>query len=165
MKKLLTEQKVLNELGIADFTQLTKEKVITMASMLDKMEPDVAMKALDQFPEFAATAKDMLTGYKDTLDKGLETNKDSVQSYYDSCNLIIESLQKQLDEGDLSFEEKKYVVDKMLEVSKMMGEKDSENKKFICTLVAIGAAALGFVAAGVGAVLGGSTEIGSDDND
>ena len=37
--------------------------------------------------------------------------------------------------------------------------------KFIGTLVAIGAATLGFVAAGVGAVLGGSTEIGSYDND
>ena len=50
---------------------LTKDKVIKMASMLDKMDPEVAKKALEQFPEFANTTKEMLTEYKVSLDKGL----------------------------------------------------------------------------------------------
>jgi hypothetical protein len=72
----------------------------------------------------------MLIGYKDTLDKGLESNRESIQSYYDSCKSIIEVLQKQLDEENLSSEEKKYIIDKMLEISKVMGEKDSVGTKF-----------------------------------
>ena len=53
-----------------------------MASLLDRMHnPEVAKKALEQFPEFASTVKEMLAGYKDTLDKGLEVNKESVQAY------------------------------------------------------------------------------------
>ena len=76
----------------------------------------------------------MLKEYKDTLDKGLETNKESVESYYSVCKVTIETLQKQLENEELSFEERKYIIDKMLEVSKMMSEKDSENKKFIAIM-------------------------------
>lgn len=164
MNKSLTEQKVLKKLGIDDFRHLTKDKVITMASMLDQMDPEVAKKALEQFPEFAATTKEMLMEYKETLDKGLEANKESVQAYYDTCNSIIVSLQKQLDDEKLSFEERKYIIDRMLEVSKMMGEKDSENKKFIATLAVIGAAAACVATAVLASAIGGNTQIETNDN-
>ena len=164
MNKSLTEQKVLKKLGIDDFRHLTKDKVITMASMLDQMDPEVAKKALEQFPEFAATTKEMLMEYKETLDKGLEANKESVQAYYDTCNSIIVSLQKQLDDEKLSFEERKYIIDRMLEVSKMMGEKDSENKKFIATLAVIGAAATCVATAVLASAIGGNTQIETNDN-
>ncbi|MGC6173956.1 hypothetical protein [Lacrimispora sp. 38-1] len=165
MSRPLTEQKVLRKLDIEDFRHLTKDKVITMASMLDKMDPEVAKKALEQFPEFSNTAKEMLVGYKDTLDKGLDSNKESVQSYYDSCRSIIEVLQKQLDSESLLFEEKKYIIDKMLEISRMMGEKDSENKKFIATMAIVGAAAVGIVTAMLASSLGGNTKIETNDTD
>lgn len=71
---MMSEEKVLKKLDIADFRHLTKDKVIKMASMLDKMDPEVAKKALEQFPEFANTTKEMLTEYKVSLDKGLESN-------------------------------------------------------------------------------------------
>lgn len=165
MSRTLTEQKVLKKLGVEDFRHLTKDKVITMASMLDKMDPEVAKKALEQFPNFANTAKEMLIEYKDTLDKCLESNRESVQSYYDSCKSIIEVLQKQLDDETLSFEQRKYIIDKMLEVSKMMGDKDSENKKFIATLAVVGAVAVGIVTAALASALGGNTKIETNDTD
>lgn len=164
MNRPLTEQKVLRKLNIEDFRHLTKNKVITMASMLDKMDPEVAKKALEQFPEFSNTVKEMLIGYKDTLDKSLEANRESVQSYYDSCKAIIESLQKQLDES-LSFEERKYIIDKMFEISKMMGEKDSENKKFIATIVLVGSAIVGGVTTVLASALGGNTKVEGNDID
>ena len=93
MGKTLTEQKVLRRLGIDDFRHLTKDKVISMATMLDKMDPEVAKKALEQFPEFSKVSKEMLIEYKDTLDKGLETNRESVQSFYEVCNSNVNALQ------------------------------------------------------------------------
>lgn len=163
MNRGLTEQIVLKKLGIEDFRHLTKDKVITMASLLDKMDPEVAKKALEQFPEFSKTAKEMLAEYKDTLDKGLENNKESVQSYYSACNAIIVALQKQLEDESLSFDERKYIIDKMLEVSKMMGEKDTENKRFIAACVAVGAVATGIVTVILASTLGGSTNIENSD--
>ena len=131
MSNLLSEQKVLKKLNIEDFRHLTKDKVIAMASMLDKMDPEVSMKALEQFPQFAATTKEMLSEYKEILDKGLVSNRDSVQAYYDSCNSIIASLQKQLEDESLSFEDRKYIISSMLEISRMMGEKDSQKKNLL----------------------------------
>lgn len=165
MSKLLTEQIVLRKLGIENFRHLTKDKVIIMASMLDKMNPEVAKKVIEQFPEFSNTIKEMLIQYKDTLDKGLETNRESVQSYYNVCTSIIETLQNQLNDENLSFEEKKYIIDQMVEVSKMIGEKDTENKRFIKALAVGAAAALVIVSATLVSALGGNTKIESNDTD
>lgn len=164
MSQSLTEEKVLKKLHIEDFRHLTKDKVIKMASLIDRMDPEVAKKALEQFPEFASTAKEMLVEYKNTLDKGLDNNKESVQIYYDSCQSIIKALEKQLEDDTLAFEERKYVIDKMLEVSRIMGDKDSENKKFIVTMAITGVAALGAVAMALASALGGNTEIDTDNN-
>lgn len=165
MGRTLTEKKVLKKLGIDNFRQMTKEKVILMATMLDKMDPEVAKKALDQFPEFSKVSKDMLKEYKETLDKGLETNRESVQSFYEACNTNIIALQKMLEDETLSFEQKKYIIDKLLEISKMMGEKDTENKKFIATMAAAGAAAVGITVMALASVLGGNTKIQMGDSD
>lgn len=119
---------------------------------------------MEQFPEFASTTKEMLVEYKETLDKGMKTNKEGVQTYYDSCNSVIASLQKQLEEENLSFKDRKYVIDKMLEVSKVMGEKDSENKKFIATLAVVGAIATCVASAVLASALGGNTQIETNDN-
>ncbi|MCF6464914.1 hypothetical protein [Clostridium sp. Cult2] len=165
MSRPLTEQKVLRKLNIEDFRYLTKDKVITMASMLDKMDPEVAKKAIEQFPDFSNTAKEILNEYKNALNKGLESNRESVESYYDACKSIIEALQKQLEDEKLSFEERKYIIDEMLEVSKMMGEKDSENKKFIAIMEGLGLAAVGLVIAGLSSALGGNTNIETIDTE
>ena len=85
-----------------------------MASMLDKMDPEVAKKALEQFPEFANTTKELLTDYKVSLDKGLESNNESVKAVYDTYNAIITSLQKKLENENLTFEQKKYIIDKIV---------------------------------------------------
>ena len=165
MGKTLTEQKVLRRLGIDDFRHLTKDKVISMATMLDKMDPEVAKKALEQFPELSKVSKEMLIEYKDTLDKGLETNRESVQSFYEVCNSNVNALQNMLENEDLSFEHKKYIIDKLLEISKMMGEKDTENKKFITTMAVVGAVALGIATMALSSALGSNTKIQEGDEE
>lgn len=165
MIKSLTEQKVLKRLDIIDFRHLTKDKVITMASMIDKIDPEVAKKALEQFPEFASTAKEIVSEYKDTLHKCLESNKEITKSYYDSCNSLIETLQKELEKDNHSFEERKYIMDMMYKLSKDIGEKDSENKKFIATMAVIGASVIGGAILGLASVLGGNTKVEESDID
>jgi len=165
MAKLLSENKVLKKLDIVDFRHLTKNKVIAMASMLDKMDPEVAKKALEQFPEFSATTKEIMKEFKDTIDKGLEANRESVQTFYTSCASIIEALQKQLENENLSFEERKYVIEKMVEVSNTIGEKDSENKKFILVMTSFAAIALGVVVSVLATAIGGNTKIEDNDED
>ena len=164
MSRPLTEQQVLKKLKIEDFRHLTKDKVIAMASMLDKMDQKL-LKALEQFPDFANTMKEVLIQYKENLDTLLKENGDSVKAYYDSCDAILSSLQKELDREELSFDERKYIIDKMLEVNQMKGMKDTENKKFLATLAMCGVAAVTVVAGTLAAVLGANTQIASKDDD
>lgn len=164
MNKLLTEQKVLKKLGIEDFRHLTKAKVITLASMIDKMDPEVAKKALEQFPEFAKTISEMLKEYKQILDKALDSNSESMKSYYDICNSIIESLKEELKDQELSFEERKFIIEQMKDVANMVGEKDTENKRFLASLSIIGGVVVAAIAGAVAAALGGKTSLETDDS-
>lgn len=74
--------------------------------MLDQMNPVVVKKAIEQFPNFSSTMKEILHHYKESLDKAHEANAQSVKSVYDSCNMVISSLQKELEKNGLNFKEK-----------------------------------------------------------
>lgn len=50
-------------------------------------------------------------------------------------------------------------------LKKIMGIKDSENKKFIVKMAMCGAAAVGLTAMALASVLGGNSEISSNDDD
>lgn len=160
---MMSEAKVLKKLDIADFRHLTKDKVIKMASMLDKMDPEVAKKALEQFPEFANTTKEMLSEYKESLDKGLESNNESVKAVYDTYNAIIASLQKELANENLTFEQKKYIIEQMKDVAEKVDKKDTENKRFIASMATLATIVVGGTVAVLASVLGGNTQIETDD--
>lgn len=162
---MMSEAKVLKKLDIVDFRHLTKDKVIKMASMLDKMDPEVAKKALEQFPEFANTTKEMLTEYKVSLDKGLESNNESVKAVYDTYNAIITSLQKELENENLTFEQKKYIIEQMKDVAEKVDKKDTENKRFIAGMATLATIVVGGTVAVLASVLGGNTQIETDDID
>ncbi|MBO4218358.1 MAG: hypothetical protein J5887_02475, partial [Erysipelotrichaceae bacterium] len=96
MKYTVSEKKVLKKLRIPDFRHMTKDKVMNFATMLPYMDPEVAKKALEQFPSFKDLAGDMVTQYKAIIDKAFEENRISQQAFYNACNSIIQSLQEEL---------------------------------------------------------------------
>ena len=46
MNRALSEVQVLKKLNIEDFRHLTKDKVMTMVTMLDRMDPEVDKKSI-----------------------------------------------------------------------------------------------------------------------
>jgi len=96
MTNKLTEQQVLSQLNIPNFRYITKDKIMTFASMLQNMEPEVAKKALEQFPEFARMMLEVIHDYKDVLDKALTNNTASVKQCYDMYNVVLETLKNVL---------------------------------------------------------------------
>lgn len=75
------------------------------------------------------------------------------------------SLQKELEKEELSFDERKYFIDKMIKVNKMKGDKDSENKKFIVTLALVALAGIGTIVGVLASTLGGNTKLEMSDED
>jgi len=163
MARSLTEQKVLKKLGIPDFRHMTKDKIIAFATMLPKMDPEVAKKALEQFPEFSKTATEIVSYYKEMIEKGFDKDTESVNSFYLTCDSIVSTLKEQLQDEKLTFEEKQIIIDKMIELAKMKSDKDSENKRFISDVVGKVTLGVGVVIATVATVLGVQTQMGKID--
>lgn len=128
MKYTLSEKKVLKKLGIKDFRHMTKDKVVSFASMLPYMNPEVAKKALEQFPSFKDLAGDMVIEYKAIVNAAFEENRVSQKAFYDACNSILESLKTELEDDEIDAVERDRIEDKMIKVAGMIGEKDRENK-------------------------------------
>lgn len=167
MNRNLTEQKVLKELDIPDFRHLSKDKVIAFASLLPKMNPEVAKKALEQFPNFASTTLDVMKNYKDILEKTLDYNSESSRTSFEMYRQVMDTLQKMIDSEDLSFDEKKYILDQMKEIALLVDKKDGENKNTFIKIASVaGTVALGIVAA-LSATLGANiaTKNYYDNND
>ncbi len=72
---------------------------------------------------------------------------------------IILSLQKELENDNLSFEEKVYILEQMKDIASRIDKKDTENKKWIRGMVTIGGViALGGIAL-LAMALGGDTSV------
>ncbi len=166
----LTEKQVLKKLNIPDFRHLSKDKIMTFFSMLPNMDPEVAKKAIEQFPTYAGTVKEIVSEYKGFLEKALADNAESVQSYYAICNSILNTLSNMLEQDDLSFDEKKYIIDQMLEVESRVRQKDTENKKHRLKIVGWASVVIITCIGGLAAVLGANSgmslpDLSSDDTD
>ena len=154
----MTEQQVLDKLDIPDFRHMTKDKVISFASMLSNMDPEVAKEALEQFPEFSKTVIELATDCKDAIEKGFAGNSESTKVCHEVCITIIDSLKSQLDKDDLPFEERKYYIEKMMEAAQMVQQKDSENKNFIWKVLGLAGVATLILGGTLAAVLGSNID-------
>ena len=131
MKHTMTEAKVLNKLGIPNFRHMTKDKVVSFVSMLPQMDPDVAKRALEQFPNFAETGLAVVKCLKDTLETVISSNTESMTAYYAVCQEALASLEAELKREDLTDEGRKLVIDGIMSILSAMSQKDSENKQFL----------------------------------
>ena len=154
MKRSLSEQKVLNKLGITDFQHLSKDKVVQFVSMLPYMDPEVAKKALEQFPSFAEYAVKIVSEYKGIVETAIQGNADSQNTFYKSCDSILRVLEQELQKENLSKEEKQFIEDEMLKVAQMIYEKDSENKRFILKAIATAGVTIVSVVVTAASILG-----------
>lgn len=159
MNRSFNEKQVLKKLGISDFRHMTKDKIVRFVSMLPYMDPEVAKKALDQFPAFADLAGTIITEYKGIVDAVIKGNASSQDSVYVSCSNILDSLRDELQRDDLTPEERDRIADRMIEVAKIISEKDSENKKFLIKVMVIVGITVSAVTGAAAAILGTNTNV------
>lgn len=165
MRKIKTEQQLLKKLNIPDWRHMSKEKIIAFASTLPYINPEVAKKALEQFPEFTNLGIELISSLRNTLEKIYEENSYSEQTFYDSCNTNLEILKAQLDNNNLSFEQRECIINKMIDVSKMIGEKDTERKNFLIKTVSILSMTIGSIVIVAANILGSSTKVSDNETD
>lgn len=154
MNRQYTEMQVLKKLDIPDFRHLTKDKVIAFATMIPRMNPEVAKKALEQFPNFASVSFEIMKEYREIIEQSMDDERESTQVCYDMYDRVMVSLEKMLDEENLSFEEKTYILNQMKEVSIEVSKKDSEKSNNRIKLIGIVSGVIAGMVTILGAAIG-----------
>lgn len=165
MARPYTEQQVLKKLDIPDFRHLTKEKSRCFCRQwFQKMNPEVAKKALEQFPNFASTSLDILKEYRSVIQEAMEDDRESIRSCYDMYNRVMDSLEKMLDNDDLTFEQKTYILDQMQEVAAAVADKDSEKSRNRLKLIGVIGGVAAAIVAALASSLGGNIALKESNN-
>lgn len=138
------EKQALDMMKRTDFKNLSKTDVVSIASKLSELRPDVAKEVIAQFPEFAKLIQSSMEEYKDILgnivssddesvkqvytiaDKDMDTSANSRRQFYEFAGKVHADLSKCLDNPDLSAEERKDILAQEIEILKAVSEKDSE---------------------------------------
>ena len=80
------EKDVLAMMQRTDFKNISKGDVISFASKIGELRPEVAKEVLAQFPEFVGLMKSALTEYKGMLDTIISSDDSSINEYYHIAN-------------------------------------------------------------------------------
>ena len=149
MNKMMSEQSVKDALGITDWRSLSKDKLMNFVSVLPQVDSEVAMKIIDQFPEVAKTSQEMVNCMKETCNTVLLENKNSSDQSMKAYQHILEDLSELLKKDNITTDDKKYFIEKMMQIADKISDKDKENKAFWGKLLnTLGGVALGTLVIG-----------------
>lgn len=119
MSRPLNEEQVLKKLKIEDFRHLTKDQVVDLVKMQDKMDPEVFKAAISQIPQFSENVRlmleDSITFAQGILDK---TDIEALE-FSNHVNQLNSSLSAMLEDDSYTFEQKIQIMDRMSEILKM----------------------------------------------
>lgn len=149
-----TEQQVLKKLDIPDFRHITKDKVIELATMLPRMNSEVAKKALEQFPNFASTSLAVMREYSALLEKSMDQEQEGAQICYDMYDRVMLALEKILDDDELTFDEKTYILSEMKEIADRVSHKDLEKTNTRIKVITVASGVATAIVAILGTAIG-----------
>lgn len=140
----MSEEKALRKLGISDFRHLSKEKAIQLVSMLDRVDPEVAKKALEQYPQFAKVGIQALVDWKETVGNALVENGKMSADIMREFDAVLSTLRSLSEDPNLDEASRLQAASLMIEVVGLVNEADKRNKEFILTALKItGSVSLG----------------------
>lgn len=153
-KNILTEEEVKKELGIVDFRTITKDKIIQFVSLMPKLDKELAIKIIEQFPSYATMATSMVTNLIDMCNNALSNSKITEKEAIEAYKYVLETIRMELEDEEVTPEEKAKYNNQMIEVADKISEIDVRNKKWLenvvkyctsaaCVTLAVGAAILG----------------------
>ena len=136
------EKTALDIMKKDNFRGISKDNVMQLMSILDKVEPEVAKELIAQIPEAVRSVIETEKNYTEILTKGMESSEHSTTACFQTEDEIIKSLQREIDKDGVTFEEKKYYFEKMEDAAKRKEGKDTEHKSMIKEILRFGGQAL-----------------------
>lgn len=138
------EKQFLSLMERTDFKNLSKNDVLSYASKLNELHPEVAQQVLAQFPELAKLIQSSMVEYKEIFEKIIASDDESTNQVYGILNKELEGshesrreyiafadkvrsdLSKCLDNPNLTPEQQKEIIDREMEILHVVDKKDTE---------------------------------------
>ena len=153
-KKLTTEQEVLDKFGWKDFRNMNSRDLVKFVSSLPDMDREVAIKCIEQFPEFSKYGGKVLEIITKNFEVTVKTNKDLADEVIQTYRDILDSLKKELRKRTLTSDDRRKVTEMMVDVADRIAEIDRSHQHFhelvIKAASAVGVAALATAGALIG---------------
>ena len=130
MKNLFKGVQILEERGRQDFQYMDKQEITKFMSMLSEVNIEDAIKIVEQFPDFAKNSIVMIDNLIDLCNKALDDDKALTILSIEAYMQILNELKIILEKEDIDEYEKKYIVEKMIEVADKIALKDTEGKEY-----------------------------------
>ena len=159
------EDELKKALQISSWKNLSKDKLVGFVSMMPDMDKELALKVIEQFPEFKRFAEGALDVIAKRYDSALDHNKQSLEAFYQGTRELRSILASQLEKDYLTRDEREFIIEKLMELSRMDAQRDSENKRFLDSMFGKATIAAGVVVAAGAVILGGKVAIQRGDSD
>lgn len=154
------EEQLKERLGIDSWRNLSREKFVDFASELPNMSDDLALKVVEQFPDFKTLVLDSFAVVRDQATEAAKWNWKSQKKVHKAFAEYRALLSRELDRETLSSADRFTVMQLFKTAIDDEALKDSEHKAFVLRTLGV-VATVGVVAITAGsAILGGRTRIG-----
>ena len=140
----IAEKKALELMQKDNFRGISKDNVMQLMSILDKVDPEVAKSIIAQLPEAIRGSVELERAYSAVLTKGMESIESTVSSCFQTEDEIIQSLKKEVEREDTTFEQKQFYYEKMEAAAIRKESKETEHRDTILTILRYGGEALLF---------------------
>ena len=140
----IAEKKALELMQKDNFRGISKDNVMQLMSILDKVDPEVAKSIIAQLPEAIRGSVELEKAYSTALTKGMESIESTASSCFQTEDEIIQSLKKEVEREDTTFEQKQFYYEKMEAVAIRKESKETEHRDIILTILRYGGEALLF---------------------
>ena len=140
----IAEKKALELMQKDNFRGISKDNVMQLMSILDKVDPEVAKSIIAQLPEAIRGSVELEKAYSTALTKGMESIESTASSCFQTEGEIIQSLKKEVEREDTTFEQKQFYYEKMEAAAIRKESKETEHRDTILTILRYGGEALLF---------------------
>ncbi len=137
-KKLLTEEDVKKELGITDFRSISKEKIVSFVNMMPKLDKELAINIIEQFPSYVTMANSMVDNLISLCNNALQDAKVAEVEAINAYKVVLETIRKELEDGIATPEERETYNKQMIEVADKISEIDARKKRWLSEVVKTG---------------------------
>lgn len=157
--KFEDEDELKQKIGIESWRNLSKEKFLTFVSELPNMSQEVAIKVVEQFPDFKSLVLGSFDQVQQQATNVVGVNWKSQKKVHKAFAEYREILSSELDRDNLTSEDRFRILELLKKALDDEALKDSEHKAFaLKALGVVASAAVVVVAAGL-TVLGGKAKI------